>query len=887
MSRLSFKSIEVEQFLQFRNAVVIDCLDDGLNIIAGDNEAGKSTLLKALRAALFDRYKSSVGDQFKPYNAAVNPRVRVVFDLDGVEYRLTKVFARGKSGEATLEADNGHRWEGLHAEEHLEELLGFSHAARGGSKPELQGLAGLLWVEQAKAFETVTLTDRSKDRVQSVFENEMREMLGGEQGEALLRRITQMRSEYFDARGKPRGEYRKLQEQENSLQQELEDKREELREYEHKVDRLERQQSELNDYHKEKSLEKANERVDALKETIKGLETLKAEVIAGTNRLAQASAERDAAKQSWDSRSKLADECKKAQEEMQKTEEAAKSKEDQLAPLSERLESLRKDLDDSKTSLTKKETDLRAAQEAEKLSDLLSKHRHLSETLNKAKDADKERRRCSSEVEAIPITKKVLSKLKKIEHEIVLAEERLKAAATSIEYRFQSGAEVELGDRRLAGEGTDLLTEKTEIRIEGVGEIAIIPGGEDLDALRRKVEEKSHLLEEELVKVNAKDVAGAETALNLKTDLEKQASVYEASLEGLAPEGIQALEDEVGAIEAQRDSLRERLGDNADKDFDADALENEVSTLKNLVSAKESDVLIEEKAIQKIKEALSGLRGEKTIAEKNAKSKDLELTKARAEKTDESLQEAFREKEREVEINGERLDQAKKTLDAKNPEAVEADLERSKRALEDIKKRGDDLDREVRDLKVELATLGQKGLAEEVATIEERHAAAALQLENTDRQAKALDLLHRTLTEALRHAKEAIAKPIVSKIEPYLRQLIPGAEPSIDEELALIGIQRAGAEEGFEGLSIGTREQLAILIRLAYADLLSEANIPVTVILDDALVNSDDERRERMKTILYQAAKRYQILVLTCHEKEYRDAGGNLIRLEDAISANR
>ena len=50
------------------------------------------------------------------------------------------------------------------------------------------------------------------------------------------------------------------------------------------------------------------------------------------------------------------------------------------------------------------------------------------------------------------------------------------------------------------------------------------------------------------------------------------------------------------------------------------------------------------------------------------------------------------------------------------------------------------------------------------------------------------------------------------------------------------------------------------LIRLAYADLLSEAAVPVTVILDDALANSDDERRERMKAILYQAARRYQVV---------------------------
>ena len=65
--------------------------------------------------------------------------------------------------------------------------------------------------------------------------------------------------------------------------------------------------------------------------------------------------------------------------------------------------------------------------------------------------------------------------------------------------------------------------------------------------------------------------------------------------------------------------------------------------------------------------------------------------------------------------------------------------------------------------------------------------------------------------------------------------------------------------------------------------MLTEKGVPVMVILDDALVNSDDDRRDRMKAIIYQAAKRHQILLLTCHGREYRDIGGRYIRLDEAI----
>lgn len=85
MSNMRFKSIEVDQFRQFRNEVAVHELAAGLNVLAGNNEAGKSTLLQAVRAALFDRYTSSVGESFRPYGAEVSPKVRLVFDLDGVE----------------------------------------------------------------------------------------------------------------------------------------------------------------------------------------------------------------------------------------------------------------------------------------------------------------------------------------------------------------------------------------------------------------------------------------------------------------------------------------------------------------------------------------------------------------------------------------------------------------------------------------------------------------------------------------------------------------------------------------------------------------------------------------------------------------------------------
>ena len=54
--------------------------------------------------------------------------------------------------------------------------------------------------------------------------------------------------------------------------------------------------------------------------------------------------------------------------------------------------------------------------------------------------------------------------------------------------------------------------------------------------------------------------------------------------------------------------------------------------------------------------------------------------------------------------------------------------------------------------------------------------------------------------------------------------------------------QRSGQSEDFAVLSGGMKEQLAVLTRLAFAELLLGQGRPAAVILDDALAFSDDER---------------------------------------------
>ena len=133
-------------------------------------------------------------------------------------------------------------------------------------------------------------------------------------------------------------------------------------------------------------------------------------------------------------------------------------------------------------------------------------------------------------------------------------------------------------------------------------------------------------------------------------------------------------------------------------------------------------------------------------------------------------------------------------------------------------------------------------------------------------EGQAWRLLAERLGAADQSVRETLVAPIGLRLRPLLQRVFPGAEPVLDpERLSLTHLRRDGAEETFDSLSVGAREQLAVLVRLAFASLLAEREGEAPcLILDDALVYADEGRFETMKAILQRAARDMQILVLTC-----------------------
>ena len=166
------------------------------------------------------------------------------------------------------------------------------------------------------------------------------------------------------------------------------------------------------------------------------------------------------------------------------------------------------------------------------------------------------------------------------------------------------------------------------------------------------------------------------------------------------------------------------------------------------------------------------------------------------------------------------------------------------------------------------------------------------QLEQADQAVKAIErregeieieygawkLLLETLREAEAEDAVHLGKALVEPVSRRLSELTGGAygEVSIAPTLSTQDIEAAGSKRELSRLSVGTRDQLATVLRLTIAEKLGS-----TVVLDDQLVQSDASRMRWLYEFMLQCAKEFQILVLTCHPEQYDPADEHTLRSID------
>jgi uncharacterized protein with GYD domain len=891
---MRLRRLELSAYRCFPGRVEIDSLGDGLTIIVGDNEEGKSTLLAGLQSVLFDRHNltGEAADAMLPYGSAVRPEITLDFDFDGARYRLRKAFCQRPEADLTVISGDGPRWTGAAAEDRLREMLAFTPPGRGGARSENRGLQALFWVEQGSAHLAPSLNDTARGTLAGALEREVGTVVGGERGRFLLNRIKARLDRFFTATGRPRtgGPLAVAQTAVDEASARRDGLRSRLEEFETKTSELARARQRLADLEHDDPLNAAEARIEAAAAEVRIVENLESDLKTAVAQCKAAQAQEELAQGLVAERLRIRSEMEKARQESAMAADDEARKREELVTADASFEQAKRAHADAK-----RDADAAAVEEAKAqlLAGLLEAHARLVEAnqrLEKAERTAAALRELHAQIEANPIDPKALRSLQKLATAAREAELSLQGSATLVEFQPEFGRHVAIEG---AAVEADRLTvaEPTRISLEGFGAIRVVPGGEELVSIRARAERARDALARAFAEHGLATLQEAERRVDDRERQAVEAKTHETILAIHAPEGLETLRSSVEVLRAQVHEAEQAAGDARTEGVEIPihvARERATSAAKGLTKCREAErkafeaVLAEEGQRKVAAAALAVASARRSEASAKAASLAAEVERAEAERGDDVLAQRHETAAAALAEAVAAKERAERALRDSDPEGARTELKQATDARNAVAKQLEQARQRVNDFIIELRTLGQQDLAAQLETAEGDAARAEAALARATHEAEALQLLHKTLFEAEREAQETFMAPITRRVAPYLRRLFPDSEIVLDDTtLQVTHLRRRGHDEPFERLSIGTREQLAVLTRIAFADLLREHARDSPIVLDDALVYSDDGRFSEIQRILVRASASTQIVVLTCHERAYFSLGAPIIRLAE------
>ena len=876
------RRIAVRNFRKLVTPVVIEELGDGVTVIAGDNEEGKSTLLDAIRAGLFERHTLTgrAVEVMQPFGSAVRPEIQLAFEVDGENYTITKGFAQKPSARLTTPIGT---FEGPAAEERLAELLTFRVPQRGESKPDDRGMLGLFWVEQGRGLEGLGLGETGRSTLRASLEEEVGDVLGGARGRRLLEAARAKRDALLTATGKPRGELATAINEAvmaTALVGKLEAERQE---YDQEIAELARVRREVARVETDRDLEKAQQTLTEAQHQATMIEGLRQQDKAASQTVALAWAQLENLSDRWMRRQALIEVVSNQERALEAAQTALAKLEAETQGVVGRHEAATADLATATESRSAAEASVTFSQTRARIEALDKEIAEIDQRLAKVNELIAQRAAAQQCPAGIKIDRTTYERLQGLEGAVREARVTLGAVATRVRFMPSGSQAIRKGDQEVPAEETMQVTEATRFALEGFGTVDVEPGASDVVDRRLGLKRAETSLAKALAAAEVTDLDEAKAKLVERTAADTLINEAKRLIAAYAPEGIDGLKAAHGNKSAERKQLDGTLdlslaADIADPDTETRALvaaraaEEAARTALDKVReerwAHVTDLAIAQQAMESAEQDLRRGRGDLEVTRAEISEAGLA---ARLENAREALSKAERQKA-----------ETERQIAAANPEEVELRREQARAALQNVEAEQRRLREAAIGLENRLTALGKNGIGELLGEARGHEAQALARRDRLQADAQAWDLLVETLVSAERDAKEAFLKPVLKRVDPFLRLLLPDARLTLDEEtLEITGVARDGREEPYEVLSVGTREQLSILVRLAFAVYLGEKGLPAAVILDDALVYADDDRFERMQLALRKAAETVQILILTCRPRDWRQFGAPIRGLAD------
>lgn len=871
---LVIRRIAVENFRKFRAPLVIEGLTDGLNVVIEPNERGKSTLLEALRAAFFVRFntRNQLAQSFAPYGDAVGPEVEVAFDIDGAPWSVTKHFLRSASVEVS--GPQG-RAQGEEAETRLNALFGSVRDTSRGGDVETYGALGLLWVAQTEALSVTAPGQIVRDSVTSTLEAEVGSIMGGAAYRRVRNRVEAQYELYWTPTGQKRGRQTDARERLEAAETTAREAAERLASLERSFSDLEAARARLKIIQREMV---DNTDAQMRSDLVAALEIARATAQILTTRRAEQEAVNGKVKALADLRQRHDDATQaqtKANAALTQASERRLGVADTLLAAKQKVVDARAGLDAARTDRQTARTALLEGEER-----IRQSRRGVAIQAARRRHADllklEEQYSTAKALSDTAIAPEVLTSLEAHDRAVAEAQAVVNAGATRIALSGSADGITIDGEPMALGART--LDREVHIRF-GAAELQITPPASATStaevlasALRKRKTALDDLGVVDLAAARARNEIARDAAADLRAleaHIEAATPADDALQLVAGPAALKLFVAELGTEEAvgeselpdiaaltkameTTDSVAARAEGAQDSAIEAlRRAEQEEAPLATAEARAKSDVTNVASAL----EAIERRPEWRTLAEDLAKAR--EQAAAASVKVEDALRDASAHDVAEITRKIELIDARVRTA-GETRTRLETDIARLEGTIE---------------------SEGGLGLADRTAAASEEVEAARLALQRITDEAQTLKVLRSTLDAARNETSAKFVGPVAVRAKRHIERLLPGCELTFSEDLGLESVNRAGVDESCASLSRGTQEQLAVLTRIAFADMLLEQGKPVSLILDDPLVYSDDARLDTMIEILSEAATRMQVVLLTCRDRAFRHVAGNRIAL--------
>jgi DNA repair exonuclease SbcCD ATPase subunit len=845
---------------------------DGVTVIEGENEAGKTTLLRAFDAIIeyADSSKSAKIREMVPVGKDVGPEVEVEIETGPYSFTYRKRWFRDRETVLEITKPSHEQLTGREAHDRVNQILD-------------ESLDTDLWkalrLDQGAALEQAEFTSSALGRALDAASGGD---IAGEHDDALWGRVETEYARYWTRTGKPKEDL-------TGAKRELDAAREEaiaardhvlsLDEDSAEVDRLTSQAETL-----EKAAADAEVGAGDLEEQVDKVRKIR-------HRIDAAVAERERAAASLGStrseREKRADQLKQLEEAralLTTIEGEVAGAEPERTLFTKEAASADKVAVAARTSTEKaREVYDRARGDAE-LRRQEIEIAQLKDRRGRVDAARKELADAAATIDAIAVDEMQLAAIE----DAYLRVAELRAAVDSAlpEVKVEAlrdltltidGADVELSaseTREVTAQG------RSEFLVKGVVGLVVTAGADGADIVQELRDAEASFAG--LCESGA--VSGFEDAraqFDRKSDAERtREAAHETIKRDLADLTFEELAHKVESLTLRiSDYLETRSVDPSLPVNHSNAQEIESVAKQALDEGRSASEAAASRAsaakerLAELEKATAGREGKLEIARNAVASAGEVLDKARESQSDASITLAESEARSAFEIARSLVSDLEVELNALDAESLDALLanalarrDRNRRDLADLVERR-------RELVIRLTIETERGPARLVDEAETNLAEAERRHEAIVRRADAAALLHSTFQEHRSAAHRRYIQPFRDEIE-RLGRIVFGAtfEVGLDEDLSIATRMLDNETLGFGQLSTGAQEQLGVLSRLACARLVSdEGGVPV--VLDDALGWTDPERLDLMGAAISTAGDDCQVIILTCVPERYAGIG--------------